>query len=319
MKRGIREYPIFSGVLALILLWAGASIWAYLDARSELLVLKREYETKRLRYVDYARRTPAPTAANLALANERYARWFAVYESLMTGLNALGYDKAAFFGTTPEGRTEAFYEIAQFVERMRGLAHKNGVVLDENERFGFSAYENIGPDRPDIPLVHSQARVVEAALAQLFDSGIDRLLDVRRSSRRSGDGAAAVRAGKPLARGLADAADWFELDAEASLETEGVFAAQGVRLLFSGQSSALRSFLNRISNSGLPFAIRGIEVDVLNEQGRYSLAERLESQSSQVPIIVENRSVFTVTLEFLDLVAEVEAPAFDAQEGGGDA
>ena len=107
----------------------------------------------------------------------------------------------------------------------------------------------------------------------------------------------------------------------------GVLKTYSFRMTFEGQSIALRSFLNRIVNSSLPYAIRDVKVRLANESGSKSELESLAENPfaaddfdglnravATVPIISDNSSRFEVTLEFLELEEVIAEPAVASQE-----
>ncbi len=122
--------------------------------------------------------------------------------------------------------------------------------------------------------------------------------------------------------------DEFLVSDSMTLALPGILDTYAFQISFQGQSIALRRFLNRIVNAPLPYAVRGVEVRFASESGAKSEFESLvenpfvlhavdeeENSTSSVPIISDNRSHFVITLEFLDLVAEIEEPELVSASG----
>jgi len=108
------------------------------------------------------------------------------------------------------------------------------------------------------------------------------------------------------------------------------FDSLAFQLEFKGQSHSLRSFLNRITSSSLPFSISEIEVKLDRETGsgesRRLILDNPFAPSGEsgntmsavrVPIIAENESYFVVTLGFWELAEEPIAVLIEKPEERG--
>jgi len=81
----------------------------------------------------------------------------------------------------PAARTDSFFDLATYMERMRELAEKNGVeVRPEASRFGFLQYANEGPETDRIEPVFRQRQVAEHLLEALLTSKPRSLVSVKR-------------------------------------------------------------------------------------------------------------------------------------------
>ncbi len=163
---------------------------------------------------------------------------------------------------------------------------------------------------------------MESLLQALFDSGISEFVSIQREASLVGES-------QPKRTSVRDTGDIFSLREEDSVRRGGSFDTLAFRLEFKGQSLSMRSFLNRVTGSSLPFSINEIEVRLDHEmgsaEGRSSIrdnpfvnSENVEQQMSavRVPIISENESRFIVTLEFLELVDDVVASENSERENG---
>lgn len=270
-----------------------------------LAELKLEYEQKSKQLSLFVNRSPSPTKANLSLLERNLQQLKQEFETSQSTLNLSTFDRGLFFGNPPADSNAAFFMIARFVEDSRRLAQSADIRFEEGYRFGFSAYENVGPSIEAIPLVHKQARILEALLQALVDAGISELVSLEREN--------------PEDLGSADSkgqrgADFFQAPRGGFIRSTEAFESLAFRLEFKGQSHAMRSFLNRVNGSSLPFNISQIEVQLESESG--SIDKRSDSLENpffapevvadensalQVPIISENESRFVVIVEFIEL------------------
>ncbi len=288
-----------------------------------LAELKTQYENKNLQFQLFLKRSPAPTKANLEALDKNYNQLFEEFRTARKSLNLDTYDQELFFGQPPVSHNDAFFSIAKYVEDARNLAISTGVRTPEDCRYGLSEYENEGPSGDAIERVHKQTKIMEALLQTLFDSGISELVSIKREasilSDKEGAGARVSTAG-----------DVFSLSRGRFASESNTFDSLAFQLEFVGQSLSLRNFLNRVSNSSLPFSINEIEVRLNRESGsgeeRTAILENPfldgggsegEISALRVPIISENESQFVITLEFLEMSDEANVSLSDDTEKGG--
>ena len=315
-----KRNPFFYAILSLLLAATVGGVWFASKGRDELAILKEQYENKNRQLQMYIARSPAPTKANLDTLNRNYARLNDEFKKVQASLNLNTYDRDLFFGQAPESHNDAFFMIAKFVDDVRNMATGSGVKVPEDCRYGFSEYENVGPDAELVERVHRQSKIMQSLLLALFDSGISEFVSIKRESSVGGD------------TGKGDGGDLFILKNGRSIGSSEAFNSLAFQLEFKGQSLSLRNFLNRVNSSSLPFSINEIEVRLDREtgsvEGRKAILENPFTRSSEtessmsavrVPIIAENESFFIITLEFLDLVeVPVTASADKSIEGRKD-
>ncbi len=304
-----KRNPIFYLTLGLLLAVAiGGMLYTSKDAE-RLTELKEQYESKNTQLQLFLSRSPAPTKANIAVLDRNYEQLLGEFKKSQSSLNISTFDKDLFFGKPPADSNDAFFMIARYVEDTRRLAASSNVKIVGDSRYGFEQYENVGPSKEDIPRVHRQTKIMEALLQALFDSGISEFVSIKREKSEGSDPQASSR-GESASNG-----DTFSLQGTSPVRSSSSFDSLAFRLEFKGQSLAMRGFLNRITGSSLPFAINEIDVRLNREsgsdEGRKSVMdnpflseENKDAQSTavQVPIISENESHFSVTLEFLEFI-----------------
>lgn len=310
--------PIF---YTLALLLVGACLYgAFYLVRlgKELSVLENSYETKASQYDRYLDNSPSPTRSNLEAIEENYRELYSIFEETMRILKLNTFNTEELYGRTPESRADWSFALHKYKENARYAALSNSIELAANADFGFERYAKATPPAEEMESVHQQIVVSSILLDTLFDSGIRSFTKLQRGvfpergrptgiNRRADDK-------------LFNEGDRFTVLPGQSLRESGTIDSYVFRVVFSGQSIALRRFLNHLGDSNLPFVVRGIEADLSSEggekRGLESFASRpfsgsqneIDLDRKSVPIISDNTSLFVVTIEFLRLAVEVEMP-----------
>jgi hypothetical protein len=237
------------------------------------------------------RQSPAPSLeSEQAIAAER-----AALRARIDGLRArLQPRTPAPADAAPARPLDAYFEIANLVERARAQAIATRVSLRPDERFGFAAYANEGPAPDLLATVHRQQRAVQQLLEPLLEARPLALLGV---NRQQPAGAAGTRLAGD---------DYFVLEPSVSLERGGLVETEALRLEFTGQTSTLRAFLGGLADLREPVVVRTVNVEPVP-----SPAARRPSTAGDapVPVVRQSLSKFAVTVEFLQLTGQPAAPA----------
>ncbi len=314
----IRRNPFFYTLLFVLVAVGLAGIWYLAQVTGRLGELKRAYDTKSAQYDRYLAARPSPTEANLEALQNNYIELYELYEQTMATLNLNTFDRDAFFGRTPVSRADWSFVIHKYKENARYEALSAGISLPQNVQFGLADLTDAVPTADQAKNVHEQIVIMTSLLEKLFESGIQSFVRIQRGRPLQARGSGPVS--RRSSDRLYNEGDVFIVNPSTSLVIPDTVSAYTFRVAFSGQSIALRSFLNRIADSSLPLVIRGVEVDLSSEggakEGLESIQEnplaaeaRSDFAANTVPIISDNTSLFVVTVEFLDLLVEVEPPS----------
>jgi len=309
----LRRNPVFYTALGLLVLAVLVGMWRVSELKERLADLKVEYARKSDQYERFLAREPAPTEANLEALDRNYARLHKAFSRLRAHLNLSTFDPELFFGEPPETATDAFFQIARYVEETRTLAADNQVECSPDKRFGFGAYANVGPKPGHIEPVSKQVKILSFAIPALLESGIAELVNVQRQPLESPD--------RDRAAASPTEGDHVQLPPLLGREQES-FREIGFRVAFKGQSSSLRNFLNRLANATLPLVVREVEVEnfrteEIRANRRPALRDNPFSEpaldasalrAAQVPIISENESLFVVAFCFIEQIGEAPEP-----------
>ncbi len=317
----LRNHPVFAALMLALVVLIGAGVWLDLRGRSREAALAEQLR-QRIDEVDrFQRQRPAPNDVNLRGARADLADNAGTLATMLRALNVVGADELEYFKGEPASRTDAYFDIAQFVDRMRTGAGEAGVKLAADERFGFSLYTNEGPEPGLIQPVYRQRRIVEYLLRALFDARPRALLSVQREEPLRVDGAAPDGAPAPRSAPNSGAStgatgDLFTIDPQVSARTPGYVDTIAFRIAFSGQTAALRGFMNALAAPEIPLVVRSVEVDSAPTAGPrpgdrenappptvfgIPVAPPDRVAEGAIPIVAENDSRFTVTLEMFEV------------------
>jgi hypothetical protein len=130
--------------------------------------------------------------------------------------------------------------------------------------------------------------------------------------------------------------DYFDLDARLSARAPGLVEVSAFRLIFTGQTAALRALLNQLAGFELPVIVRAVEVEPAAGEDLVAAGEEppaatappgppasivltapaakpaAKTPSAIAPIVARSVSKFTVTLEFVALTPPPAAAAASA-------
>jgi hypothetical protein len=168
----------------------------------------------------------------------------------------------------PAARTDAFFDLATFVEKTRELAKKREVeVRPEAARFGFAAFANEGPVLDHIEPVFRQRQIAQYLIESLIEAKPRSILSVKREhtlgkAEREARAAAIANNEPPPEITHDDGPDYFTMDPPpVSARVPGFIDTMAFRFVFTGQTAALRTFLNQLASFELPVLVREVEVD----------------------------------------------------------
>ena len=303
----LKRNPLLGGVLLFCGLVLVMEVWLLRTARTQsghaLAGLTQKKQER-----DYlARQTPA-----LSAANEQ-----AIVQDLSQTTKALADLRAALqpregkppAGPAPVEPIDAYFDIAAFVEKTRVLAARAQVVLRPEERFGFAAHASEGPDRELVPAVFRQRQAAQYLVEALLEARPRALLNMQREhpvtaaqrAQRNQPGTA----GAVAASAGGQSSDYFDLEAAGSLRRPGRVESEVFRFEFSGQTPALRAFLNTLAAGPRPVIVRQVEVERLTAETSPATAP---VAGAPVPLVVQNLSKFAVVVECVELLPAPERP-----------
>lgn len=275
-----RKNPVFVGALTLCGAIALGEMFLVYERWSASRQAATKLQQRQMDLAGMANTIPPPTREVATAIEEDLARAQRALASMQAELKGRGPAAEKLRAAkVPTARTDAYFDLATYVERMRELARKNEVVIRPDVvRFGFAAYANEGPELERIEPVFRQRQVAQYVLEALLEARPASLLAVKREptltkaereAREAALAAAAANAaaGQPPdpsaveAPSLPEGPDYFAIDPRASARVPGFVDTEAFRVVFTGQTAALRTFLNRLASFELPVLVREVEVE----------------------------------------------------------
>lgn len=322
-----KSYPIFYTSLLLIGAVTAGEVWLTFSQRGQTAKIEAEIAQKQQALDAFAFQAPFPSKENLALIEQDLAQADKTRDEIRKTLSASSEVATRIASATvPATPTDAYFDIANYVERIRENAQKGGVMLGAENRLGFSAYASTGPEREFIPTVFLQRQYADYLLSVLIESQAREIVSLQRERPVSAEekrlAEEAIANGQSVSSPSgSDTDDYFVIDPRTSARVEGFVNTIPFRLSFVGTTTALRNLLNQLAKFDLPAVVRSVEVEPLagSDTGRsakpvasnnpFSLfGGNAEGDSSGAaaeavkPLVEQTDSRFVVTVEFVTLV-----------------
>lgn len=334
-----KAHPIFYSSLAVLFLAAAGAATLLVTLRSTNSDSQEQITQREETLQGFARKNPFPSQANSKLVEEdlqHLTQLLATYQQELRGRGSAA--GKILMAKPPATSTEAYFELAQFVQSMRTAAQAAGVATPADFRFGFASYNTNGPEEALIPSVYRQRLIAEFLLNTLFAANsTEQPIELASFQRerpvatptKDGAAPAAPAAGRG-ASGGAEGGDFFDIDPRISARVPNFVDAVAFRLSFVGYTNALRTFLNQLATFEVPVVVRSVEIvpasgekpgaaaapaparPQARPQGFGSIfgaaTEEKVKENEPQPLVQPARSRFTITVEFINLVG-ANAPA----------
>lgn len=318
----------FTSLIVLGALTAGQA-WLVYDQRGKLSKLTREVSQKKQALDAFGSQNPFPSQANLDAIEQDLAQARVASDDIRSVLSSQSeVANRIAAAAVPASSTDAYFDIAGFVERIRTAANEASIRLDEKNRLGFATYANTGPDRELIAPVFSQRQHIEFLLDALIKSAPVEILSVQRERPYTADQVRqiqeAARNGRPapvFGPANENNVDYFAIDSRTTARVPNFVNASAYRISFRGNTLALRALLNELALFQLPVVVRSVEVapaaagaggatvqaapapaTLSSIFGVPAAASTAAAKAAEKPLVDQNDSRFTVTVEFVSLV-----------------
>jgi len=324
----LKKNPVFFAlVLAFLLVFSGG-IYLTMSAASAKAEAKQGAASARSKLESLLNSDPAPTQANLeaAQANVR-----ALEQKLGNIRSEL--EQGANISATDDP-VQLVASIQSYISAMRNKARNSEppVKLKEDLGFGFKSYltEATPPPEQYVSRIDKQRQILSYLVNRLIESKPSGIMAVRRNVVETDP----EQASKQTSH--------FKISPAVSAEVPGAVETMAFRLRFTGLTSTLRGFLNKLAEFQFPIVVRSVEVDrpqgttaeagsgsdgqsgdeaaflALFENGggqngggeaEQEGGDEGQETADREPVIENNVSEFTVTVEFIEIVtSETESP-----------
>ena len=181
------------------------------------------------------------------------------------------------------------FEVKAFVERMRRVANKKGVSVEQGQSFGFDAlvYEGVPPHASEVETLWGQKQILGNLLEILFQSHPQALLSVE-------------------CQGVTHL---FEDRQQSFPSLAQEVDAYQFKIEFEGHTQSLRRFLNYLEDTAFPITIRNIEVRPSVSAKDLKNLKKVKRQKNN--IISSSPSIFEVTLEWSQFFEDIDEEALE--------
>lgn len=267
-------------VIIAVSVWLGRAFRADKVARQQLQRLRKEAR-------ELTAASPSLTAENEQAMQSELGALRRAWQVARARFPNETPSTTAAKSVVPSERADAFFDIAQYVERMRALATEHRIKTAADERFGFAEYAHGGPDIDDLKWVYRERCAAEKLLRLLVTCRPVELVDVKREQQnRPGEAKAGV--------------DAFGWESSRALRKPDVLESVALRVIFVGQTVSLRALLNELALPESAAVVRAVEV----ETAASDAGQRVEHAADEPsPLVVSALSRFTVTVEFVEVIS----------------
>jgi hypothetical protein len=306
----LKRNPLLGAVLVGSVLAIGVEAWLLQQMRTRAARALAGLEQKKQERDWLGRQSPAPSEAN----EQAITQELELARSVLAGLRAALQSREGKLPppAAPAKPIDAYFDIAAFVEKTRALAARAQVMIKPEERFGFATHSNEGPAEELVPAVFRQRWAAQYLVEALLEArpralvGVqrERPLTAARREQRNQPAQAGAAVANPAGGGASG--DFFDFDTANSLRVPGQVESEAFRLEFTGQTPALRAFLNSLAALPLPVIVRRVEVEPLTSE---SAAAAASEPGAPVPLVTQNLSKFAVVVECVELLPSPERSA----------
>ena len=319
----IKKNLVFSLSVSACILVGVAGAYLTFAQYSQISKTQKKIASKDMQLQSVRMADPAPSIENFEASLQNVADLRQQLDAIRTDLQRGSQIKVSDDGIRVMAGIQQY--ISDFSRSTQSHVNAEGeaapIQLADNMAFGYEIYAeqaSVPELLAAIPKLDKQRQVLSYALTQLIDSAPQAILKVERELL--------------VTNNLPDAQfkESFQIDPAVSARVPGAIDTLAFRVTFSGYTDTLRRFLNNLAKFDLPIVVRGIQVhrpetaaskskkkptarkteldDLFGAfAGSNSVSKDSGIKDAQKPVISENASRFTVTLEFIEITSTPES------------
>lgn len=331
-----KSHPFFYTSLILAGALTAGQAWLLFSQHSASQRVSAEIAQKKQALDGFSFEKPFPSRENLTAVEAERHQTEKTRDEIRAGLRATGeVAERIASAPVPDSSTQAYFDIAKFVERVRAQARASNILTAPENRFGFSAYASRGPTGDLIAPVFHQLQYAEYLIGALLGStyppsefiSLQRERPLSAEQKKQIEEAIAAGLTPPSDPDSTGSGDYFTIDPRTSARVAERVETVPFRLTFVGRTAALRAFLNELALFKLPVVVRSVEVESLatpgdgarprpilppvnhNPFGATVEGATANPAEAVKPIVEQIDSRFIVTVEFVSLVDKNAAAA----------
>ena len=334
-----KSHPFFYTSLLLAGAITAGQAWLLFSQHSAAQRVSAEIAQKRQTLDGFSFQKPFPSRENITAVEADRRQTEKTRDEIRAGLRATGeVAERIASAPLPDSSTQAIFDIAQFVVRVRAQAAAANIMTAPDNRFGFSAYASEGPVGDLIAPVFHQLQYAEYLIGALLEAKPKEFVSLQRerplTPEQKRQIADAIAAGQtpPSSNETVGSSDYFVIDPRTSARVADRVETVPFRLTFVGLTASLRAFLNELASFKLPVVVRSVEVESLTSGGATAktytpapvanhnpfgnafggAADTAAPVETVKPIVEQTESRFIVTVEIVSLVDKNATPAAPA-------
>lgn len=222
--------------------------------------------------------------------------------------------------------------IQQYISKFKALANENmgdngpaPIEIPDDFAFGFDRFklETTVPEKTEeIMLLDKQRDILDYLMTELFATNPQGIVAVARESAK------VLRAEDEEV--FSNDPSIFDISSSVTSKVEGAIDTIAFQITFSGKTNSLRDYLNRLAEFDRPIVVRSINVSRPNESVKTNTKEKkndklvalfgkevesLQAEQRKEPVVTENVSEFTLTLEYIEIILPEDIAQSDSAEG----
>ncbi len=186
------------------------------------------------------------------------------------------------------------------------------IEIPQDFAFGFDRFKlesKVPADAVEIAMLDKQRDILDFLMGELYATHPKAILAVKRQSAKQSES-------NEFDEYYGDLSI-FKIGSSVTSKVEGAIDTIPFEISFSGKTNTLRDFLNRLAEFNRPIVVRSINVSRPNESIKRKIyveseeelefltseeLEKLREQEKRDPVVTENISEFTLTLEYIEIV-----------------
>ncbi len=341
MKK-FKKNPIFFTILGALILAFVVMLAMNLLNFMSLASAEAEYSKVEKQYKRVQAKDPADASVKASLENIKE-----VDATLTTLLRELSPVSSDIISEAPMKEGYLFVETLRgTINKLRADAAKNNILLNPNECFGYGSYyqkDATPPPNASVEKLWTQSSVLSYIIGKLYASKIEAvpmqidlvqrevLPEEASSVQEEKKNTSRFATKRTSTKRKATTQDTFAIDSLVSARVDGSINTVAFKFEFRSKTDVLRNFLNSLKDFDLMLVVRSVEVSAgmpivvpeaeVNEGAAHSADDKAKPLSPEelalkqmdktnLPVINDSISKFTVTIEYIELsdepVAEVK-------------
>src|SRR5687768_14322152 len=214
-----RKNPLFGIVLTICAVLVLGELALIYERFAASRAAAKRFQDRKTELEGMAQLTPPPTREIATSIQADLAKAQAALASMQSELKGRGPAAERIRNAkVPTARTDAFFDLATFVEKTRESARKHEVeVRPEAARFGFASFANEGPVQDHIEPVFRQRQIAQYLVESLIEAKPRAILSIRRErtlsqTEREARATALANGEPPPEAQSEDGPDYFTVD-----------------------------------------------------------------------------------------------------------